>query len=604
MVTLAGLFYWRKMENEILAIDAKADTDRELLQQIGRWKTDSENQMRMQHQRWAKNTRLVKGIFESDEVTRSKVRNRSKLYWRKIWASNQRLLASMYQAYLKEPDCIKIEARLERNVARAKVLTEMVKYRRDVMYAKQGLFRKLMWSLLDIINLSDTIGKMRWVYTEDRDGPEFVTYPLDQAFPDPNATCKENMRYIIFENYLTMDEMKSNSYNNLHEVKPCSIVDNVLKQAREQNQGITRRSVSEDSNYYPSDGSGNRGGYKPGSRFKAWEVFEKRKGKIWYTVTNESTTILKGPEELPIDIYPVVMGSCLLLAHQFFSEGMPEPQEGPQESANATLNMRKDAVALTLAPHRIVARYAGADLQSLMNARVGGLTLIDDINGIKEEQLRDVTSKAYMEVESDDLMMQEMSGVTNQRLGLPGSPGEKATVANISYTESGTKLDLLVGTVGETFFKDFFFLLAYFIQKFETDEVVFNVANEKLLKENPGMDLIYDIDDFQEQFTIQVGAQTINKQLEIQQAYAAMDRATMANQVTTGLIQTGAVPPDKATVFDVALFMKDLLPKIGFKNVSDYVFTLKQPPMVPDGGMPQGIALPQGTGDINAGYTV
>ncbi len=593
------------MEDEILSVDAKAETEKEQLQLIGRWKTDSENQMRIRHQRWAKNIRLVKGIFEADEKSRSKVRNRSKIYWRKIWASNQRLLASMYQAFLKDPDAIKIEARLERNVARAKVLTEMVKYRRDVMYVKGGLFRKLMWSLLDIINLSDTIGKMRWIYTDNRDEPDFVAYPLEQVFPDPHATLKENSRYFIFENYLFYDELESNNYKNLDKVKPSAESENVLKHAREQNQGVTRINLSENANYYPADGSGNKDIKRPGLRFKVWEVLEKRKGKIWYTVTNESNVILQESQETPLEIYPIIMGSCLLLAHQFTGEGFPEPQEGPQESANATLNMRKDAVALTLAPHRIVSRYAGVDLQSLMNARVGGVTLVDDINGVKEEQLRDVTQKAYMEVESDDLMMQEMSGITNQRLGLPGSPGEKATVANISYTESGTKLDLFVGIVAETFFKDFFFLLAYMIQKFETDETVFSVANEKLIKEEPGMSEIYDIDDFQEQFTLQVGATNINKQLEIQQAMVAMDKATMANQVTTGLIQTGTLPPDKATVFDVAMFMNDLLPKIGFKNVQDYIIKLT-PPQQPPGGMP---GMPQtpaitGTGELNAGYTV
>ena len=146
-------------------------------------------------------------------------------------------------------------------------------------------------------------------------------------------------------------------------------------------------------------------------------------------------------------------------------------------------------------------------------------------------------------------------------------------------------------------------MLAYMIQKFETDETVFNVANEKLIKEEPGMNEIYDIDDFQEQFTIQVGATTINKQLEIQQAMMAMDRATMSNQVTAALIQTGAMPPQKATVFDVAKFMNDLLPKIGFKNVSDYLVTLKQP-VLPQGGVPQQTPMPIETGELNAGYAV
>jgi hypothetical protein len=254
-------------------------------------------------------------------------------------------------------------------------------------------------------------------------------------------------------------------------------------------------------------------------------------------------------------------------------EGFPEPLEGPQESANATLNMRKDAVALSLVPHRIVARYAGVDLESLINARVGGITLTDDVNAVREEDKRDVTSRAYLEVDADDQMMQEMSAVTQQRLGLPGQPGEKATVASIAQQESGTKLDLFIGIVAETFFRDFLFIgivaetffrdfytvLAHMIQKFETDLTVFRVANAKL--NNPVE--VLDIENFESDFIVKVGTPSVNRVTEIQQLFLAMDRMNISNQTALGFIQNGIT--ENVHIFNVTQVMAEVLPLISSK---------------------------------------
>lgn len=580
-------------DDKQLALE-QAERDKEFLTQVRRWKQDGEDGIKIRWSKWQENIKQVKGEFPLEESARSKVRGRSKLFWRKTWATVWRLLATMYQVFLKE-DSVKIEGRMgtDKDVPRAKVLTEIVKYRVDLMNTKSDLFVKFIWSILDILQLGNAIGKIRWVKTETRDEPEFISYNPENAFFDPHATTQEDMKYIILETSLSMEDLRDAGFKNLEDCKPSSRMDNIVTAARESSgSSLIRPPLSADSNYYPPDGSGDRLGMTTGKTYKVWEVLWKRAGKVFYTVTNEGHAILQYPMETPFEVYPVIIGNCLIEPHSLLGEGFPEPMSGPQDSANATLNMRKDAVALALAPHRIVSRYAGVDLQSLTNARVGGVTMVNDMNGVVTEQVSDVTQKAYIEVDSDDLMMQEMSGITAQREGLTAQAGEKATVANIRYQESGTKLDLYIGIIAETFFKKFYRLLAYMIQKFETNETAFRIANAQLREDDPDHPEIWTIDSFEADYIIRVGTDVLGKEKQVNQAMMAIDRATASNASIFQLIQLGVIPPDKAIIFDVTKFMGDLLPLIGFKNIKDYLLQLQPPQPVGAGANVAGMPSP------------
>lgn len=578
---------------DIIAKVTRTDSDKDFLAQVKKWQSQGEEGMKLKWSKWQDSIKQVKGEFPLDEQSRSKVRNRSKIFWRKTWAIIWRILATMYQIFLKE-DSLKIEGRMgnDDDVVRGKLLTEMVKYRRDIMNKEGDLFIKFVWSILDILQLGTAVIKLRWVYDSVNDGPEAISYAPENVFPDPYATTQRDMRYIIFETFLSKDELEEQGYENLDQIKAETKSGNVVTNAREgMRSNIIKPPLSVDSNYYPKDGSGEALGFMPsssGGRYRVWEVLWKKDGLIWYAVTNAGHTILKYPAQTSLEIYPCVIGSCLIEPHSFLGEGFPEPMAGPQASANATLNMRKDAVALALTPRYVVSRYAGVDLQSLVNAKVGGVIVANDVNGVVPERTTDVTQKAYIEADADDFMMQEMSGVTAQREGLISNPGEKATVANIRYQESGTKLDLYAGIIAETFFKKFYTLLAYMIQKFETNETVFRVANAALRNENPEHKETWTIDSFQADYIVQVGTDVLGKQQQINQAMMAMDRATASNAAIFQLIQVGALPKEKAIIFNTTRFMLDLLPLIGFKNIKDYIVEVQQPPM-PVAGVP-GIA--------------
>ena len=567
-------------------IDDK-NPDQGFLDDAQQWYNESENLRSSYDDRWAKNMKLIKGEFPEDEATRSKVRKRSKVFFRKIWATNWRLVAAFRSAFLGDRDIFKIEGRdTITDPYKAKILHYMTEYRKDVMLRTQSLFVKFIWIFRNIVDLGWAVGKMRWNYNPDLgiDEPEFTVYPNEQVFPDLTADTKENMKYIIFENFLSKSEMEELNYENIDKAEAVSLPSNIVRQTRFSGERDPLQNPGE--NEYPSAGKYTGQDTKEShlKRYRAWEIFYKKDGKWMFAVTNQDKCILQKSKESPFGKrLPVVMGLCLTEAHKLIGEGFPQPLEGPQESYNANLNQRKDNIALALNKGSIVSRYGNVDLKSLVNSRPGGITLADDINAVKEREIGDVTQSSYMEAAADDSNMEEMSGVTP---GVQGMGKEsKATVAQINFAQSSAKIDLYISIVAETFVRDFFSLLAYMIQLFETDEKVFRIANEALRKDSPDVKEIYDL-DFEADCIVNVGLGTVGRDMEIKTTLLCMDRAIMANQAMVGLAQTGMVPREGIRLFNLTAFMEELLPMIGKKEIEKYFFMA--PPPQPQAQWPGG----------------
>lgn len=576
------------------------ETQNPLLQKICGWKSQSANMRQQYDARWAKNHKLFRGVFSEEETTKSRVRGRSKIYYRKIWASSWRMAASFYNAYLKDLDTFKIEGRGPEDEQRAKVLQKMTEYRRDRMFRTQSLFIKTIWAFFNIINYGWTCGKWYWDYNPEngKDEPVYILYPNEQVFPDLSAETKEQMRYIIFVNYMTKEDMEEAGYENIEKAVPTSQPSNPLRQARYENTPDPMQNPG--TNEYPSPGRYNdnqRDNAFTGKTYEVWECFYKEKGKIKFSVSNAGKVELKKAEDSKYgDRYPVTMGTCLTLSHMLLGEGFPEPLEGPQESINATLNMRKDNVAQALTRGAIVSRHANIDLQSLVNRRTGSVTLTNDVNGIKWDEVPDVTQSSYMEAAADENMMAEMSGITAGKQGMENS--DKATVAQINFSEANAKIDLFIAIVGETYMKDFFSQLASMIQRFETDEKVFRIANDKFRQEAqaPYAEDVYNM-DFEADCIMNVGLGTVGRDLELKQAFLAWDRAMMSNQSMLQLIQIGAAPMEGVRLFDPSAFAEDVFPKLGKKDLNKYFIRVQNAPQPEGGGMDKGLSgmmTPQG----------
>jgi hypothetical protein len=319
------------------------------------------------------------------------------------------------------------------------------------------------------------------------------------------------------------------------------------------------------------------------NEYKVLECYYWEGGTLKYVVTDGSSIVYRqpGPSRYGNRLL-VTMGACLSEPHKLFGMGFMEPLEGPETSYNDTLNKRKDNVALSLNPRNIVSTFGGVDLKALTNSKSGGMVMAVDMDAIRPLEVSDVTSGAYNEAAADVAMMQDMSGVTNMHLGQ--GRNEKATVASINQAEGNAKINLYISMVAETFMRKFYSDLTYLEQRFETDDTVIRVANDRFIAEN-GDVYLGDVVDFpfEADCIIDLG---LNTAAELNQAFIAMDKAIMANQSTLALMRAGVVPPGGFEIFNLAQFMTFIIDKMNFRHPGSY--TVKIPPPPPQGGAPGG----------------
>jgi len=555
--------------------------DSDFLKKVDKWRSKSDSMLASYRARWTKNLKLKFGIFSEDTNTRSKVRKVDKIFFRKIWATEWRLLAAFYNAFLRDQDSFRIEGRDKLNDwQKAGVLEEIIKFRRDQATRKDSLFIKHIWAFQDILDHGVCFGKLRWIYKDGEDKPDYVLYPVEQVFPDLSAETPEQMRYCIFENYMTKEEMEELGYENIDKAQPTSPG---YSSTRETRHNIHRSPQNFTDDEYPEPGSVDEEKRSMESVYRVSEVFYRDDG-MKFCVVNEDKCILKKEEESPYgDRIPLVMGQCYTVAHRLIGEGLAEPLEGPQESYNYNLNQRKDNIALALNKQTVVSRFGNVDLQSLINSKPGGVTLADDPSAVVDRQIGDVTQSSYVEAGADAAMMEEMSGVTPGKMGM--GKEEKATVAQINYSESNAKIDLLIAIVGETYWKSFYSILGYLIQRFETDETVFRIANSKFQTREEVSVLATEQDlDFDADCIVEIGPGTVGREFEIRQTMLAIDRAILGNQAIGSLLQTGVLDPKTTKFINIGALMEDLLPKLGKKSTDRY-FIQAQPPQQ-QGGIP------------------
>lgn len=578
------------------------------LDMISKFKAESEDMKATYEARWAKNLKLAFGVPINDGPTTSRVRQREKTYFRKIWATKKRLVASLYTAFLSDAQAVKIEGRDKLNdFFRAGVLNEIVEYRRDQMINTKYLILKHTLAFEDILDYGFCVGKLAWDFDPKNgvDEPDYVIWPPEQYFPDLSAETPDKMRYHIFESFLSKEELEERGYENIEECEPEAVPANDVRQVRHNIHRDPMQNFGEKTYPAPGSGLGDRVDEQIRQLYRVWECFWLKEGKWQFCVTNGDTVFFKKPRPNPYKkIVPAVIGFCLTVPHRLIGEGLAEPLEGPQESYNYNLNIRKDNVALCLNAPTIVSRFANVDLGSLVNVRAGGVVLADDSseNAVRKLQMGDVTQSSYAEASADDFMMQEMSGITAGKQGMEQS--DKATVAQINYQEGNEKIQYFVAVAGETYWRTWNYNFAYMIQNFETDEKVFRIANSSFMskEEPPIMPYIDTVDDFDADIKITLGPQAAGRNQEIQNTMLLMDRSVMYNQQLMGLLQAGVVKPQDAKFMNISSLAEDLLPALGKRSQQRYFITA-QPPQAPpggDGGI-EGRNTPQiGATDINA----
>ncbi len=559
-----------------------------ILSKISQMQMESENDRRLYDARWQRNIKLSKGLPVEDKKYTSDVRNRQKMYFRKIWATEWRLLASFHAAFMRDPQSFAITGRdTNLDASKAKLLEFMTQYRIDKMKSTSSLFIKHLWGLQNILRYGIGAGKLSWQYDPEqgKDGPVYTVYPNEQVYLDFTADTLEEMRYVIFESFMTKDQLEENNYDNIDEAQAEGAPNNQVRNARFFNNRDPLQNPG--PNEYPKAGSYEETGKDNSHRagiYRVWEVFWREKGKIKFCITNKNHCFLRKVQDNPYGKeYPIVLGQCLTESNKLVGEGFPEPMEGPQESFNYNLNMRKDNIALQLNPPTVVSRYGNVDLNALTNLSARKVVLADSPDAVNFTTIPDATRMAYQEAAADEGMMRDVSGVTLSVEGQTSS--DTATGDQINLTQGNAKIELYLAIGGETYFKRFTYLLAYLIQRFETDENVFTVATKQMIQEGYQAGFHSRIDDFDADVTINVGMAYAGREQEIRQTLLVLDRGAVYNQTQLALLQTNAVPPEGIQMFNGSQLFRDLLPRMGKKELDKYFVTIPKPPMM-GAGMP------------------
>jgi len=545
--------------------------------------------------RIARNMRLTKGIPVEEESTRSQVTGKNKLYFRKIWSDCTRLLASAVQAYLMDQNKLRIVGRDEQqDYVKAKVLETMTKYRFNWMLRRRNLFVKLVTAIFNCITPGFSVILQTWKWNEEQgiDEPDLTVYPIEQVcldWPELASGDPQRMRFAIFEDWMTMDQMEEEGYKNiskLTEELPPSSEPRDVRYTNTQDP-YKGSSTSDGLNYsggavghaYPERGSETPKANEYLRRFLVLKIFFKHKGKLYYTVINpdkqvdllETVCSPYGKE------YPLSIGHMLIDPHKPVPEGLPEVLEGPQESINLTVNLRKDNVLLAMNTRHVYSRFANVDKQSLRKSGPGVTIAADDVNGVKPLEVRDVTQSSYVEVAQYIGMMEEMDGVNPTKQG--SSNTQKATVAQINLSEANAKHDLFIETIGQTLVRQFIYNLARHIQLFETDERIFRVANEALRQQGiapKDHDNIYDL-EFDFDLEVEAGLTEVGRNIRSQRIMAAMQSVQQSNNSVILALKSG-IKIQNPKLYDLGAMQAELLPELGMPNLEKYLIPVEPPP--------------------------
>lgn len=552
-------------------------------------------------QRWTRNQKILKGIPVEDEKEYNTTTKRRKLRFRKVWAAAVRLLASLYQAYLKDKQKFKITGVDEvEDYLKARVLEKMVQYRLNWGFRRRNWFTKFLWAFMEAISPGFSVVKFCWKFNDDLniDEPDFVNYPLEQVALDWSAGTPFEMRYAFLENYLGEDQMEEMGYENIDDAIMVSMPQSDLRATRFYNGVDPMTStlpVNSDYNngsvgdHYPKPGS-SRGDTEPpeylDKKYRCVEAFCRKNGKVYFGVFNpEGKVWLKKAEVSAYgDIMPIATGSLLLEAHKLVPESLVEPLEGPQEDLNMNINLRKANQYLAMQGGFIYGKYDGVDLQALSNLRPGFRVGANNVNAVAPIKIPDVTQSSYAEAGIDENMIDEMSGVNPTKQG--NQDTTKTGVAEINLQESNAKESLYVAIVGETLFRQMMYLLAYGIQLFETDEKIFRVTNEQLRREGvipAGQSDIYAL-EFDMDVDIEVGISEASRAVELQRAFLAVQNMTQANQATAGALASGIQMPNAAW-FDPTPIFEFILKKL---DMGQHMKNIKIPMAPPKPEEPAG----------------
>lgn len=601
-----------KLTDEYLAQHAQAQFNASSL-----WRSEQIQE------RWKKDNDLYNSKFATDEKSKSNVLSgKGRLFIPKTYSQLQRILVDILDTVLFDPEEI-VDISSWKNIPdeTKQIVKSLLNYR---LNGHPICFYEEAYEMaLDALKNKAGVLKVWPDIRQDKYGdiesykPVIECVPYEDVFFSTQATWKDYYKFpIIHRMKRSKDHLKRKGYKNLDRVTESfefsEDIDEIKSQRSETNGSPFSTHVDVDA-------------MKQVYLYEIWTFLDVNGDGLLESCSylmvgdaGQPKIIVRGVEEntLPYkqldEDYnrpPFILSNALPEPHQLYGKSYPEITEGLQRETNAIRNQRREAVALALRKPVLVSKGAGVDVASIVNRRIGGVVMGDDISeqAVREMNISDPTHSSLQEHQITEKDYYEASSIPPDLMGMPSSGDQTATGVTAHVTNANKKIAQIIRNLVQTGFIPAFRLLLRLEQEYCSDEFVMMVTNRQLgwgfaSDGAPATEYIQGEFDL----TVNMG---MNKQTQVNKFMMLMERGNIVNQTMMQMVQAGVIPMESAHYVDTMKLFHQVLPLVGAKNIEEYMIPAQPPPPPPlEGGQgaegsPGVASQPALTQDIPAGFS-
>lgn len=186
-------------------------------------------------------------------------------------------------------------------------------------------------------------------------------------------------------------------------------------------------------------------------------------------------------------VRPLAWGRVTIEPHRTHSRGVVDRVKGTQNIANELVNQRIDNVRLVLNRRYFGLRGSNTDFRALVNNVAGSVILTDDMDGVKPEQVIDVTGSSYQEqtllnADFDDLAGSFSTGTVQTNRALNETVGGMSMLKEGSNTLTEYQLRIWVETWYEPVVRQLVLMTKYYETDASIAEIVGAAVTAEMLR--------------------------------------------------------------------------------------------------------------------------
>lgn len=424
--------------------------------------------------------------------------------------------------------------------------------------------------------------------------PVIETVPFEDIFFDPEATWKDYYKFpVVHRMKKSLDYLKKRGYKNLDKIpmqQSDSTASNEVKAQRSEDQGSPFNAPT-----------------KPGNLnmvfvYELWDFMDINNDGFLESVSYLAGGDEAGPQVIIRDAVenqlpykgleqdlnsnrcPFVMGQSFPEPHKLYGKSITEVLKDLQKETNAIRNQDREAAALGIRKPLMVQRGANIDLMSLVNRRIGGVVMGDDVSpsSVRELDIKPPTSSIQEQARTDQDIFEATSIGPPQFGG--STPGiDTATEVTATQANANKKISQAIRNLAVTAFIPASKMLLRMEQQYVTDDYV-KLVTARVLGWQFSDDNFPAKNIIQGDFELTVNT-SIAKRTQLNKWLLLWDRGNLQNQTIAQMVQTGVIDPSQAEFINLSKIFDQILPILGEKNTAEFKIQAQLPPP-PQGSAP------------------